>query len=139
MLFFAGWSRPVCLSARFPETRLLLLTAGKQPLSFIYLATFIQGIFIKCLLCIRHWAKQPLSFIHLATFIQQIFIKCPLCTAGCSGELDRHHSFLPGGEPWRCKEIPAQRPQECLLRTYSCARDGRIPSRRPPNNSMRRY
>lgn len=39
--------------------------------------------------------------------------------AGCSDELDRHDSFFPGGEPRRCKEIPAQRPGERLLRTYS--------------------
>lgn len=39
--------------------------------------------------------------------------------AGCSDELDRHDSFFLGGEPRRCKEIPAQRPGERLLRTYS--------------------
>lgn len=54
--FFAGWLLERCLSAR--------MLRQKQPPSFIYLATSIRGIFIKCLLCIRHWAKQPLSFVR---------------------------------------------------------------------------
>lgn len=69
--FFAGWLLERCLSAR--------MLRQKQPPSFSYLAPSIRGIFIKCLLCIRHQAAiefhLPLS-VRVSLSAYYVPVRC---------------------------------------------------------------
>lgn len=96
--FFASWPLPRACRQGCLRQGCCPRTGGKQPLSFIYLETFVREILIKCLPCTRHWATQPLSLICLAalfnTYLLSAYYVPARCWESVVSKTDKIPSFL---------------------------------------------